>query len=119
MCLQLRAQNPEFEYRLVDNAEAEKFMKTHFKGPIADSYFSIDASIGAARADLWRYCALYHHGGVYLDVDSGCSVPFREILRDNDTAVVTVEGTRNFFTSGGNGVTYVQWGELRLALPQR
>ena len=34
----------------------------------------------AHRADLWRYCALYHFGGVYLDVKTWLIRPMREIF---------------------------------------
>ena len=38
-------------------------------------------NLGALRADLWRYCALFLHGGVYANVDFIGLVPLREILR--------------------------------------
>ena len=34
----------------------------------------------AAQADLWRYCALYVHGGVYLDLDSSIFGPLDSVL---------------------------------------
>jgi len=62
----LKNNHPDFEYRLFDKEERRKFIKDNFPEEIVLAY---DALIpGAYKADLWRYCVLYIHGGIYLDV---------------------------------------------------
>lgn len=43
------------------------FLKTHFNDYVADLFNKIP--LGMFKADLWRLCKLYVHGGVYADVD--------------------------------------------------
>ena len=58
--------NPEYEYNMFDDDESLKFIKENFKKEVADAYENVIP--GAYKADLWRYCVLYIHGGVYLDI---------------------------------------------------
>eukprot|EP00037_Helgoeca_nana_P029650 m.357052 g.357052 ORF g.357052 m.357052 type:complete len:695 (-) comp28021_c0_seq8:2931-5015(-) len=51
----MRSRNPEYEFRLVGDAEADTFMKTFPLKRVAQAYFSINPACGAARADIWRY----------------------------------------------------------------
>jgi len=50
-------------------------------------------SIGASRADLWRYLVLYEFGGIYSDIDSGVTRPCRFWVSP-DADVVTGIGSR-------------------------
>jgi mannosyltransferase OCH1-like enzyme len=62
----IRVAAPDFEYVLMDNTERRAFIVAHFTPSVTAAY---DALIpGAFRADLWRYCYLYVHGGIYLDI---------------------------------------------------
>ena len=62
----LKNNHPDFEYNMFDNEERRNFIKDYFPNEIVLAY---DALIpGAYKADLWRYCVLYIHGGIYLDV---------------------------------------------------
>ena len=62
----LKKKNPDFEHHLFDDNDMYEFIKTHFEKDVLDAYDKIIP--GAYRADLWRYCVLYIHGGVYLDI---------------------------------------------------
>lgn len=44
--------------------------KTFHGTSILWAYNTINPLVGAARADIWRYCVLYIFGGLYLDDDS-------------------------------------------------
>jgi hypothetical protein len=46
---------------------------------------------GAAKADLWRYAALYSFGGIYMDDDSYIGKVFETILQPNDQLVLAHE----------------------------
>lgn len=63
-----RRLNPGFEYRFFDAHARIAFIKKHFSPVIYNAFRLVRA--GALQADLFKYCVLYHHGGVYVDV--GC-----------------------------------------------
>jgi mannosyltransferase OCH1-like enzyme len=64
----LKKNNPEFKHYLFDDSMCREFIVEHFKfnQDIVDAYDKLKP--GAYKADLWRYCILYIHGGVYLDI---------------------------------------------------
>tara|TARA_B110001452_G_scaffold244451_1_gene228473 strand:- start:727 stop:1719 length:993 start_codon:yes stop_codon:yes gene_type:complete len=82
-------QNPEYEFKLVDDASADAFIRAEFAAPVHVAFRSL--KWGVARADLWRYCVLLRRGGVYLDIDSRLRRPLRELIRPNDSAVLADE----------------------------
>jgi inositol phosphorylceramide mannosyltransferase catalytic subunit len=57
---------PDWQYILMDNEDNRKFVKKHFPDflPYYDA-FPYDIQ----RADATRYCWLYVHGGIYMDLD--------------------------------------------------
>lgn len=78
--------NPEYEYRFYDDDGCRTLIKEHFGEQTLACYESL--TNGAFRADLWRYCALYVHGGVYADADTLCTRPLRNLIRENDDFIV-------------------------------
>ena len=69
--------NPELEYFLFDDNDCIEFIKTHFEADVADAYNRLIP--GAYKADLWRYCVMYIHGGVYVDIKYQCMNGFKFI----------------------------------------
>ena len=65
--------NPGYSYRFYDDARCEELIRDNFHSDVLVAFQTLRA--GAAIADLWRYCCLYVHGGVYLDLDSGVIGP--------------------------------------------
>lgn len=59
-------QNPEFEFKLFNEKECAKFIKNNFDEDVYDAYVRLIPH--AYKCDLWRYCVLYIHGGIYLDI---------------------------------------------------
>ncbi len=56
-----------WEYRFYTDDTAASFLSTHFPPEVRQVY---DALLpGAFKADLFRYCVLLIHGGLYADVD--------------------------------------------------
>ena len=56
---------------------ALKFIQDHCSHEIAEAYKCIKPT--AFRADLYRFCALYKTGGVYLDADLLPLVPLKQL----------------------------------------
>jgi hypothetical protein len=80
----LKGQNPSFELRLYDDADAKDFIRDELGTAILERFLRIRPEYGAARADLFRYLLIYARGGVYLDVKSTTTRPLEEVLRPND-----------------------------------
>lgn len=76
-CDQLKKENPQFEYFLYDDADCLRFIQEHFEEDVVNAFNRLVP--GAYKADLWRYCVLYIHGGIYLDIKMRCVGDFRLI----------------------------------------
>lgn len=59
--------NKSYDIELSLDNECISFLETNFNTYIANLFKQIDK--GMYKADLWRLCKLYIHGGVYADVD--------------------------------------------------
>lgn len=90
--------NPEYTYHLYTDEDMYNFVNTHFQGDVANCYNQLNIIV--AKVDFWRYLVLYKYGGVYLDMDASIERPLRELIRDEDEAIITAEG---------NPDLYVQW----------
>ncbi|MCA3362157.1 MAG: hypothetical protein INF74_09420, partial [Roseomonas sp.] len=60
--------NPDWEYRLYEDADCERFIRENYDAETFKLFRSIHPDYGAARADFFRYLLLYRLGGVYLDI---------------------------------------------------
>lgn len=80
-------ENPDYDYWFFDDEDRRELIREHFDDDVSRAYEKLE--FGALRADLWRYCALYVHGGVYADVDFVCLSPLREVFRPSDEFVTS------------------------------
>ena len=78
--------NPTYEHILFDKNDREEFIKQNFDASVFNAYCRIIP--GAFKADLWRYCVLYIHGGVYADIDTICRCSIDTILKDYEFMTV-------------------------------
>lgn len=85
--------NPDYEYVLFNRDEREEFIKSHFDLTILNTYKKIIP--GAYKADLFRYCYLYVHGGVYVDIDTLCLGKLDNFLLPNISFVVPIDLNTN------------------------
>lgn len=69
--------NPDWEYRYYDDDDCRDFVKQYFPD-LYDMFISI--KVPFARADFWRFLALYEFGGVYADIDTYCVTPLNDWL---------------------------------------
>lgn len=90
--------NRGYVYRLYDDDECRRLIEVKFGPRVVAAYDAIEA--GAFKADMWRYCALYVHGGVYVDLDTLCIGPIDSIIEPAAELVVPVDlDSRNLFNA--------------------
>jgi mannosyltransferase OCH1-like enzyme len=75
-------QNPEYEYIYFDEKSRKQFLKEYFDLSVLNAYETLIP--GAYKADLFRYCFLYEHGGVYLDSGMVSFKALRHLINEND-----------------------------------
>jgi len=80
----MAAANPGWDQRVLDDAGIEALVERDYGRAMLRWYRRIAPEYGAARADLFRYLALYRHGGVYLDVKSRFARPIDQVIRPDD-----------------------------------
>ena len=85
--------NPDWEYHFFDNKACRDFIKEHFPKKVLDAYDNLIP--GAYKADLWRYCVLYIHGGVYADIKQELFIGLNSIL-DEDVEFLSVKERKQF-----------------------
>ena len=73
----LKEQNPEFEHYLFDDMDCRDFIVTHFDTSVVNAFDKLIPR--SYKSDLWRYCVLYIHGGIYLDIKYECQNNFKFI----------------------------------------
>ena len=82
----LKRQNPEFKHFLYDDKMCREFIKQYFEEDVLYTFDKLKP--GAYKSDLWRYCILYIHGGIYLDIKYYCVNNFKLIkLTDKEYLV--------------------------------
>ncbi len=109
--------NSGWDYHLYDEEERREFISSHYDRDILGSYEKINPSYGPAKADFFRYLLLYQTGGVYLDVDCTLIKKLDDVLRTDDSYILSHwrnekgrphEGWGLYPTLGGRG-EYQQW----------
>jgi len=73
----LKRMHPRFEHHLFDDDDCREFIAKNFNADVLNAFDRLIP--GAYKADLWRYCILYIHGGIYVDIKYDCINSFRFI----------------------------------------
>ena len=93
----LKSQNPRFNHYLYDDNDCREFIKNNFKSDVVNAY---DCLIpGAYKADLWRLCVLFIHGGIYMDIKLICVNGFRLIELTENNHFVKDRPTNSIFNT--------------------
>ena len=95
-CKLLQKQNPQFEYFLFDDQDCLDFIKENFDESVANAFNRLVP--GAYKADLWRYCVMYIHGGIYLDMKIRCVGDFRLIELTKEEHYVKDRDSNDFMS---------------------
>jgi mannosyltransferase OCH1-like enzyme len=64
-----RLRYAQHNFYLFDEARVEAYMLQHWSHRRIFEVFH-SARFSAVKADIWRYCVLYHYGGIYVDMNS-------------------------------------------------
>lgn len=115
----LKEMNPNWKYTLFDDVSQYQFIKSVGSNRFIKSYERIHPLFGAARADLFRYLIVFLHGGAYFDIKSGVIRPLDDILKKDDSFIISQwdNGPDGRFPGGGikppltniPGGEYEQW----------
>ena len=85
--------NPDYVIDFSMDVDCIKFLESEFHRNIAQLFVYIPR--GMYKADLWRLCKLYTHGGVYADIDL---VPFHSLLRNTATLSTASSAPVSFYS---------------------
>jgi mannosyltransferase OCH1-like enzyme len=85
--------NPSYTIDFSLDSDCISFLNTYFTEDIANLFKMIPK--GMYKADLWRICKLYIHGGVYADVDLVPYLSIDETIKDNYTFYSCLDSAEN------------------------
>lgn len=77
-----------YKHVVLDDAACRQFLARHYAPEIGAKFASIRG--GAHKADLLRYCLLYVHGGVYLDIKTELTRPIDALFDDARASLYVV-----------------------------
>jgi hypothetical protein len=84
----LKQYAPEYTLDLYDDAAALAFFDAYFHPIVREAF--LRTKKGAHKADLLRYCLMYIHGGVYMDVKTVLIRPLRDLVHHPSRTDVTL-----------------------------
>ena len=73
----VKYKNPAYEYKFFTDIDIEEFLKNNYP-EYYRTYMSLPVKI--QKIDFFRYVAVYHYGGFYLDLDMTALEPMDELL---------------------------------------
>lgn len=85
----LKALNPDWEHRLYDDAARQDLIGRTYGEEVLALYRLINPAYGPARADLFRYLAIYAFGGVYIDIKSYFACPISSVVAQDDAFILS------------------------------
>lgn len=91
--------NPDWAYHFYSDADCEQFIAEHFEQAVLDAYQQLIPR--AYRADLWRYCALYVVGGIYIDAKFIAEAPIKDWLPDSTKTLLIRDFQDTLQENGG------------------
>lgn len=78
LCATFGRLNPDFDHRVYDKGQAERFIAGRFGARELAAFRA--CAVPAMQADYFRYCAGFALGGIYADADFECLRPLRPLL---------------------------------------
>ena len=91
----LMKRNDGWMPQVCDNDCKQAFLNKYWAGTsVLWAYNNI--SWGSSKANIWRYAVLYTYGGMYIDDDSDFTTNFDDIIRPEDSLLLSQEGVPDF-----------------------
>ena len=76
----IKQNNPTYKYLFFTDDDIETFLKINYP-EYHQTYLKLPIKI--QRIDFFRYVAVYHYGGFYMDLDMSCLKSFDDLLKYN------------------------------------
>jgi hypothetical protein len=102
----LKKKYSDFEYNLYDKEMLVSFIEDNFDKDVVQSYHKLKPY--AYKADLARYCLLYHYGGLYVDLNILFVNRIRWIEKTNFFACHDVGVLKNDYSRIYNGIIWAK-----------
>lgn len=94
-CQQTWTVQKKYHYHFMNDQQIDRFMVEYFSPRIVDTFRRMP--LGVMKADMWRYCVLYIHGGIYTDIDSVSLRPIQEWnIQPEDEMIIALENDLHF-----------------------
>jgi len=74
----IKTHNPDYKYMFFSDIDIENFLKHNYP-KYYETYLKLPIII--QKIDFFRYVAIYHYGGFYMDLDIECSKSFNPLLK--------------------------------------
>jgi mannosyltransferase OCH1-like enzyme len=74
----IKKSNPDYQHLFFTDNDIEDFLKQNYP-EYYQTYLNLPIKI--QRIDFFRYIAVYHYGGFYMDLDMLCLKPFDDLLK--------------------------------------
>lgn len=107
----VKQMNPDYEYMFFDKDQAEFFLQKHYP-----HYYStyLRLPVFIQKIDFFRYIAIYHYGGFYLDLDIQALLPLDEkiiqhkaVFPIDEYVVAELQHTKRFRRFHNNGIDFL------------
>ena len=89
----LKALNPNYTLEISDDKDVETYLKSHLN---KWEYFKIKNKKIVEKIDLWRLFKMYHEGGIYVDIDRFCNIPFSTLIEQDTKCILPTHGDIDF-----------------------
>ena len=89
----LKRINPNYKLEISDDTDVENYLKQKLK---KWDYIKIKNKKIVEKIDLWRLLKIYHEGGIYVDIDRYCNIPFDAIIKRETKCILPTHGDIDF-----------------------
>lgn len=83
--------NKDSSFRLFTADQRDRYMTENWRGQKIEEIYR-RALFGPLRADIFRYCYIFEHGGWYFDISKGATIPLSQLTPNEAGGVITFEG---------------------------
>jgi len=89
----LKKINPNYKLEISDDKDVEIYLKSKLS---KWDYIKIKNKKIVEKIDLWRLFKIYYEGGIYVDIDRYCNIPFDNIIKNETKCILPTCGNVDF-----------------------